>query len=318
MPELPKLLITDAVDPLLIEGLTKAGYQCDYQPKISLTEVLKIIAAYQGIVINSKIIVDQKFLDTAEQLQFIARLGSGLEIIDLEYAAQKGILVHRSPDGNCDAVAEHALAMLLNLATKLRQGDQQVRQKIWKREANRGWELMNKTIGILGFGFTGKAFAKRLQGFGMRVLVYDKHLEGDYTKEFPWLDAVDLETLLTEINILSLHLPLSKETIGLLDQAFFEQLKQPIVLLNTARGAIIKTKALLWALNQGIITAAGLDVFENEKPQTYTAEQTQLFEDLFQHENVILSPHVAGWTQESKKRLSKLLLERILTKAERI
>lgn len=318
MPELPKLLITDAVDPLLIEGLTKAGYQCDYQPKISLTEVLKIIAAYQGIVINSKIIVDQKFLDTAEQLQFIARLGSGLEIIDLEYAAQKGILVHRSPDGNCDAVAEHALAMLLNLATKLRQGDQQVRQKIWKREANRGWELMNKTIGILGFGFTGKAFAKRLQGFGMRVLVYDKYLEGDYTKEFPWLDAVDLETLLTEINILSLHLPLSKETIGLLDQAFFEQLKQPIVLLNTARGAIIKTKALLWALNQGIITAAGLDVFENEKPQTYTAEQTQLFEDLFQHENVILSPHVAGWTQESKKRLSKLLLERILTKAERI
>lgn len=318
MLELPKLLITDAVDPLLIEGLTKAGYECDYQPKISLSEVLKIIAAYQGIVINSKIIVDQRFLDAAKQLQFIARLGSGLEIIDLEYATQKGVLVHRSPDGNCDAVAEHALAMLLNLATKLKQGDQQVRQKIWQREANRGWELKNKTIGILGFGFTARAFAKRLQGFGMRVLVYDKYLKGDYTKDFPWVEAVDLETLLEQINILSLHLPLSKETIGFLDQNFFEQLKSPIVLLNTARGAIVKTRALLWALDQGIISAAGLDVFENEKPQNYTVEQTQLFEDLFQRENVILSPHVAGWTQESKKRLSSLLLERILTKAERI
>jgi D-3-phosphoglycerate dehydrogenase len=318
MLELPKVLITDAVHPLLIEGLTQAGYHCDYQPKISLAEVLKIIMHYKGVVINSKIIVDQLFLDTAKQLEFVARLGSGLEIIDLDYAAQKSVLVHRSPDGNCDAVAEHAMAMLLNLATKLRQGDQQVRAKIWQREANRGWELMNKTIGLIGFGFTGQAFAKRLQGFGMRVLAYDKYLKKGYAEDFPWVEELTLEQLLTEIDILSLHLPLSEETKAFVDQGFLNQLKRPIVLINTSRGAVVKTKALIEALNQGVVRAAGLDVFENEKPATYTAEQAQLFEDLFQRENVILSPHVAGWTIESKKRLSELLLERILTKAKRI
>ncbi len=316
MFESPKVLITDGVHPLLLDGLSDAGYHCDYQPKINRAQALEIIEPYVGLVINSKIRVDRTFLDSAKHLEFIARLGSGLEIIDLGYAAQKGVRVHRSPDGNCDAVAEHTLGMLLNLATKLRQGDQQVRQKIWQREANRGWELMGKTIGILGFGFTGKALATRLQGFGMKVLVYDKYLKGDYTKDYNWVEACSLEDLLKQVDILSLHLPLTSETKAWLNQAFFEKLNQPIVLLNSSRGSIVETKALLWALDQGIVRAAGLDVFENEKPETYTSAQAKLFEELFQRANVILSPHVAGWTVESKKRLAQLLLDRILTKAD--
>jgi D-3-phosphoglycerate dehydrogenase len=318
MLESPKVLITDVVHPLLIEGLAQAGYQCNYQPKITLEKVLEQIVDYQGIVINSKIIVDQSFLDKASKLEFIARLGSGLEIIDLEYAEKKGVLVHRSPDGNCDAVAEHALGMLLNLAIKLRQADQQVRKKIWKREANRGWELMNKTIGLIGFGFTAKALAKRLQGFGMKVLAYDKYLSKGYAKDFPWLRESSLEQLLADVDILSLHLPLSEENKGYVNQEFLMKLEQPTILLNTSRGAVVDTQSLIWGLDNGIITAAGLDVFENEKPLTYTEKQAELFKNLFKRENVILSPHVAGWTIESKERLSKLLLERILTKADRI
>lgn len=310
MNQQAKVLISDDVHQLLIDGLTQAGYSCDYRPAISLKEVLAIIHEYQGIIINSKILVDRTFLDKAVQLKFVARLGSGLEIIDLDYAQEKKILVHRAPDGNCDAVAEHALGMLLAFAINLRRSDAQVRQKNWQREQNRGWELMGKTIGIIGFGYTGQAFAQRLAGFGMKVLAYDKYLS-DYTLNMPHVQESSMEAIFDQADILSLHLPATAATQKMVDTAYWEKFRKPLVLVNTSRGNIVCTESLLRALENQKVLGACLDVFENEKPETYTREQNLVFQKLFERENVLLSPHIAGWTKESKERLAKLLLDRI-------
>lgn len=309
--EQPRVLITDGVHPVLIEGLTAGGYCCDYMPSISLEDVRAIIHQYQGIIINSKITVNRPFLDNATQLKFIGRLGSGLEIIDLEYAKIKKVAVHRAPDGNCDAVAEHAMGMLLSFAINLRRSDQQVRQNNWQREQNRGWELMGKTVGIIGFGYTGIALAKRLIGFGVRVLVYDKY-KSNYAKEMPDVIETNMEQIQEEADVLSFHLPSTPETKGLVESDYWKKFKKPLVLINTSRGNIIQTKALLEALDSGQIIGACLDVFENEKPITYTKEENLLFEDLFARENVLVTPHIAGWTVESKERLADLLLDRIM------
>lgn len=311
MKHVQKVLVTDNVHPLLIEGLTKAGYKCDYQPQISLEQVQSIIHQYQGIIINSKIIVDRAFLDAAIQLQFVARLGSGLEIIDLDYAKEKSVQVHRAPDGNCDAVAEQALGMLLALAINLRQADAQVRQKVWEREANRGWELMHKTIGIIGFGYTGEAFAKRLAGFGMKVLAYDKY-KTNYATHMPHVQEVDMDIIFEQADIVSFHLPLTSETIGLGSQQYWSQFAKNIIVVNTSRGAVIPTSDLLQVLDTQKVLGACLDVFENEKPNTYTETEEIEYKNLFSRDNVLLTPHIAGWTKESKQRLAQLLLDRIL------
>ena len=311
------VLITDAVHELLILGLEEAGYECHYQPDIDPKHVPEIMEAYVGIVINSKITVDRLFLEHAPNLKFIARLGSGLEIIDLEATKEKAVLVHRTPDGNCDAVSEHALGMLLAFANNLCTANADVRNKMWRREELRGWELMGKTIGIVGFGFTGTAFAKRLSGFDVKVLVYDKYRK-DFAKEMPHVTESSMEIIFEEADILSIHLPLTEETKGLVNDEFLEKFKKPIVLINTARGEIVLTKALLNAMDSGKLIGACLDVFENEKPKTYTGEQEILFAKLFERPNVLLSPHIAGWTHESKRRLSQLLLQRILNESEMI
>ena len=313
----PAVLITDTVHELLILGLEAAGYECHYLPDIDPKIVLEKIKDYTGIVINSKITVDRFFLQNAPKLKFIARLGSGLEIIDLEAAKEKAVLVHRSPDGNCDAVAEHALGMLLTLANNLCTANEDVRKKMWRREELRGWELMGKTIGIVGFGFTGTAFAKRLSGFDVKVLAYDKYRK-DFAKEMPHLTESSMEIIFEEADILSIHLPLTEETKGLVNDEFLEKFKKPIVLINTARGEIVLTKSLLNALDSGKLIGSCLDVFENEKPKTYTGEQEILFAKLFERPNVLLSPHIAGWTQESKRRLSQLLLQMIINEEEMI
>lgn len=306
-----QVLITDDVHPLLIEGLTAAGYHCTYLPKIDLATTRQLVAAYQGLIINSKILVDKAFLEGAPQLKFIGRLGSGLEIIDLEAAAAHQVTVIRAPDGNCDAVAEHALGMLLSLANNLRQADQQVRQSIWQREQNRGWELWGKTIGIVGFGYTGRALAKRLAGFGMQVLAYDKY-QTNYANDLPYVQECTMEQLFAEAQILSLHLPATAETEGMANEHYWKRFKRGLVVVNTSRGNIVPTQDLLKCLKNGHIKGACLDVFENEKPATYSVEEAALFALLFQQENVLLSPHVAGWTTESKERLAKLLLGRIM------
>jgi D-3-phosphoglycerate dehydrogenase len=304
-----KILITDLADAILADGLAKAGYHCDYQPEISYAEVLGIIHDYVGVVINSKILVNKDFLARARNLRFVARLGSGLEIIDLPAAAAAGVAVHSSPAGNCDAVAEQAMAMLLALLVNLRRADAQVRRFDWQREANRGSELMSKTVAIIGFGHTGAAFAKRLSGFGCKILAYDKYKQNyapDYVQEST------MEEIFAHADVLSFHLPLTEETRYLANNQYVSQFKNNIILVNTARGQIIKTDILLAHLQSGKISAAALDVFENEKPNTFTSEEKSLFAQLYEMQNLILSPHIAGWTHESKKRLAEILLTKIL------
>lgn len=309
------VLITDTVHPLLLSGLTEKGFECHYQPDIDAEKVYNIIQNYVGVVINSKILVDKKFLDKAVNLKFVARLGSGLEIIDLGYAMQKGINVYRSPEGNCDAVAEHAVGMLLSLANNICKSDRELRKKIWNRETHRGWELLGKTVGIIGFGYTGKALAKRLSGFSCRILVYDKYLKG-FQKEYSYVEESSIDLIFNEADVISLHLPLTNETRKLVVKEFINNFKKEFFLINTSRGEVVDTRDLLDALNTGKIKGACLDVFENEKPNTYSLDEQNLFNELFIKENVVLTPHIAGWTKESKERLSSILLEKIIKKQD--
>jgi len=308
-----KVLITDGVHPILIEELTTAGFDCDYQPGIKLERVHEIVGGYVGMIINSKIKVDKRMLDNAIQLTFIGRLGSGMEIIDLKYAAQKNVAVYGAPEGNCNAVGEHSLGMLLALANKLNRADREVRKKVWRREANRGFELMGKTIGVVGFGHTGVSFTKKLGGMEVNVLAYDKYKK-HYADSYRYVTEVHLERLQKESDIISFHLPLSEETHHFVDQDFIKNCKDGVILINTSRGQVIKTDALISSLNSGKVAGACLDVFENEKPATFTSEEDQKYARLYDFEQVVLTPHVAGWTVESKKRLATVLLEKILKK----
>lgn len=305
------VLITDDCHPILKTGLEQMGWRCDFLPDISPEETLAVIGQYEGLVINSKILVNRAFLDTAQKLRFVARLGSGMEIVDRVYAAERGVKVWSSPEGNRNAVAEQALGMLLGLSNHLMRADREVRQNIWQREANRGWELKGKTLGIVGFGHTGSQFARKLAGMEMEVLAYDKYKEQGYAADFPWVTAVDLSTLQQKADIVSLHLPLTEETRHFVDGQFLQHCKTGMILINTARGKNVDTEALVEALESGKMGGACLDVFENEKPQTFTEKEKSLYQRLHVLENVVLSPHVAGWTFESKRLLAEILLQKI-------
>ena len=328
-----KVLVTDDVHPLLIEGLENMGFTCFYEPNITNEAVHEIISDYEGLIINSKIMVDKALLDAAVKLRFVGRVGSGMEIVDKKYAAEKGVAVLSSPEGNRNAVAEYALGMLLSLANNLVRSNQEVKNFIWQREKNRGFELMGKTIGIVGFGHTGSAFATKLMGLGMRILTYDKYLNSGYTEgvrqatgngfemknaeltnenwNFSTIQEVDFQTVMNESGIISFHLPLTDEVTYMADASFFNSCKKNIILLNTSRGKVVKTVDLIAALKSGKVQGAALDVFENEKTATYTEGERDLYTELFKFENVIVSPHIAGWTHESKERLASVLLKRI-------
>jgi D-3-phosphoglycerate dehydrogenase / 2-oxoglutarate reductase len=328
-----KILVTDDVHEVLMDGLKGLGFEIDYEPNITNEAVHGIIGGYEGLIINSKIMVDKALLDDGVQLRFVGRVGSGMEIVDKTYAAEKGVAVLSSPEGNRNAVAEHALGMLLALSNNLTRSNKEVKDFDWQREKNRGFELMGRTIGIVGFGNTGSALVSKLMGFGLRILVYDKYLSEGYLdtwKErfkgsFPmqgqeWTDenwdvstiqAVDFQTLTHESDIISFHLPLTEEVKHLADTTFFNQCKKGLILLNTSRGQVVKTEDLIAALTSGKVKMAALDVFENEKTGTYTEGERAMYEQLFAFENVIVTPHVAGWTHESKERLAKVLLKRI-------
>lgn len=306
-----RVLITDDCHPVLTEGLTKLGFTCDYRPDITLQETRRVIPGYEGLIINSKILVDRAFLDAAAKLAFVGRLGSGMEIVDRAYAAERGVAVLSSPEGNRNAVAEHALGMLLALANNLLRADREVRRNTWQREANRGWELSGKTIGIVGFGHTGSQFARKLSGMEMTVLAFDKYKHAGYAAEMPWVRETTLDDIQKRSDIISLHLPLTAETMHLVDDQFIDKCLRGFVLINTARGACVKTGDVVAALEDGRIGGACLDVFENEKPTTFSDAEKALYERLLQRENVVLSPHIAGWTQESKRRLATVLLGKI-------
>lgn len=306
-----RVLITDDCHPLLTEGLTDMGYACDFLPDITPEETRRIIPGYEGLIINSKILVNREFLDRAVKLRFVGRLGSGMEIVDRVYAVERGVAVVSSPEGNRNAVAEQALGMLLALANNLLRADREVRKNIWRREANRGWELRGKTLGIIGFGHTGSQFARKLAGMEMRVLTYDKYKPEGYAAGMEWVHETILADIQAQSDIISLHLPLTAETKHLVDNQFIDLCKRGFILINTSRGGCLKTEDVTTALENGHIGGACLDVFENEKPPTFTAPETALYERLHQIENVVLAPHIAGWTHESKRLMAAVLLEKI-------
>ncbi len=305
------VLITDDCHPILSKGLEQMGWQCDFLPEITPEETRAVIERYEGLVINSKILVNRDFLDAAKKLRFVARLGSGMEIVDRAYAAERGVKVWSSPEGNRNAVAEQALGMVLNLANNLTRADREVRQNIWRREENRGWELKGKILGIVGFGHTGSQFARKLAGMEMQVLAYDKYKPEGFSEQMPWVQEVNLAEIQAQADIISLHLPLTAETMRLVDAAFIQTCKPGFILINTARGKCVHTEDLVEALESGQMGGACLDVFENEKPQSFSPKDKSIYERLHQLENVVLSPHVAGWTQESKRLLAEVLLEKI-------
>lgn len=306
------VLITDDCHPLLTEGLTRLGFRCDDQPDITPETTRRIIGEYTGLIINSKILVDRDFLASARRLRFVGRLGSGMEIVDRAAAAERGVAVLSSPEGNRNAVAEQALGMLFALANQLPHADREVRAGIWQREARRGFELAGRTLGIIGFGHTGSQFARKLAGMDMTVLAYDKYKTG-FAAGMPWVRETTLPEIQQKADVVSLHLPLTAETTRLIDHKFIEQCRPGFILINTARGACVHTSDLVAALETGQAGGACLDVFENEKPASWSDAEKRLYQRLYALDNVVLSPHIAGWTHESKRRLAEVLLAKIRT-----
>lgn len=307
-----KILFIDSTHPVLMEELISNGFHCDYFNDYSRSDYLTIIHEYAGVIIRSKIIMDKEMLDKAKMLKFIGRVGAGMESIDLEYAASKGIVCLNSPEGNRDAVGEHAIGMLLCLFNKLKQADLQMRKGIRDREGNRGIEIKGKTIGIIGYGNMGSSFAQRLIGFDCNVIAYDKYKSG-FGNEF--VKEVSLNEIFNDTDILSFHVPLTDETNYLLDEAFINQFAKDFYLINTARGQVVNTEALVLGMKAGKIKGCCLDVIEYEKFSFEEINATQLpdaYQYLIKAENVLLSPHVAGWTIESKYKLAKVLAEKII------
>jgi len=299
------LIVTD-VHKVLIEDLENLGMEVQYQPEIKKEAAMAILPEFQGLVVRTQFPIDEEFLRCGSQLEFIGRAGAGLDNIDLEYAEKRGIICLNAPEGNRDAVAEHVISLVLSLANHIPEANMEVKSGIWKREANRGFELGSKTFGIIGMGNTGMALAKKLRGFETRVLGYDKYHSGFKTD---FVEEVGLEVIFAEADIISLHIPLTDETRNWVGLDFLGRFQKSIYLINTSRGEIVHTDALVSALKSGKILGAGLDVLESEKfPQ---ASQNNWFKELIQFKSVNLTPHVAGWTKESYYKISKVLSEKI-------
>lgn len=305
-----KILHLDTNHSLLINQLNDLGFTNREDYTSSKEDVEAKIHEYDGIVIRSRFTIDKQFLDKATNLKFIGRVGAGLENIDCDYAESKGVYLISAPEGNRNAVGEHALGMLLSLFNKLNKADKEVRQGKWLREDNRGIELDGKTVGLIGYGNMGKAFAKKLKGFDVQVLCYDIKLNiGDENAR-----QVSLKELQEKADVLSLHTPQTLLTTNMVNEAFISQFKKSFWLINTARGKSVVTSDLVEALNSGKILGAGLDVLEYEKASfenLFSSEMPLAFEYLIQAENVLLTPHVAGWTIESKEKLAQTIVDKI-------
>ena len=306
-----KVLFIDNTHSLLTEKLTAMGFICEPFTGNSSEELMCIISEYTGIIIRSKLIIDKNIIDKATKLKFIGRVGSGMESIDVVYAEQKGIACLNSPEGNRDAVGEHTTGLLLCLLNKIALADSQIRKGIRLREANRGVEIKGKTIAIIGYGNMGGAFAKCMSGFGAEIIAYDKYKK-NYTDTY--VKEASLDAIFEKADIISLHVPLTKETHYMVDELFIGKFKKNFFLLNTSRGQVVKTEALVKALATGKILGAALDVIEYESISFEKLESTKLPEPynyLIHAENVVMTPHVAGWTNESKIKLVEVLAEKI-------
>ncbi|MFM7668314.1 MAG: NAD(P)-dependent oxidoreductase [Bacteroidota bacterium] len=306
-----KVVFLDSVHEILWERLEKKGFQCINLIDLDKQSVKELMKDAFGIVIRSRFQLNEDFLKKCYQLQFIARSGSGLENIDVEYCDANGIIVFNSPEGNRNAVAEQGLGMLLGLFNKITKSDREVRQGIWDREGNRGIELDGKTVGIIGFGNNGSSFAKKLVGFDCKILVYDKYKSG--LSQGRVVEAT-LEEIFDQADVVSFHIPQNHETVYFMNDFFISQMKKPFYLLNLSRGKIVKTSSLVNGLKSGKVLGACLDVLEYESASFSTSFQDSLPEDLtylFQSDKLLFSPHVAGWTDESYYKLSSVLANKI-------
>ena len=301
------ILIVDDIHEVLLEKFDKAGISYNYQPNFTRTNAEKVIHQYNGLIIRSKFQVDQAFIDLAPSLQFIGRSGAGMDNIDEDYALSKSIKLFPANEGNCDAVGEHMLGMLLSLMNNLNRCNAEIRQGLWRREENRGYELKARTVALIGYGHNGQAMAKKLSGFDVKVIAYDKYKTG-FSDQY--VTEVSMEEVVKQADVLSFHIPLTKETKGLVDEEYLLHFRKPIFFLMGARGGIVYVPAVLKALDAGKILGAAFDVLPVEKFPALGEQDW--YQDLISRDNVILSPHVAGWTFESYFKLSDILADKII------
>ncbi|MCX2681105.1 2-hydroxyacid dehydrogenase [Galbibacter sp. EGI 63066] len=308
-----KVLHLDTNHPLLIEQLAELGFRNDTDYTSPKTEIEAKVHAYDGLIIRSRIPIDAQFLKAATRLKFIGRVGAGLENIDVGMAKELGISLFNAPEGNRNAVGEHVLGMLLSLFNKLNSANREVRSGMWRREENRGFEVDGKIIGIIGYGNMGKAFAKKLSGFDAEVICYDI-VGGVDDKNARQVGIMEFQK---NVDVVSLHTPQTPETVGMINKEFIEAFHKPFWFLNTARGKSVVTKDLVDALKSGKVLGAGLDVLEYEKASfenLFTGGMPEAFEYLVNADNVLLTPHVAGWTVESKEKLAQTIVDKIKEK----
>jgi D-3-phosphoglycerate dehydrogenase len=301
-----KILIIDDLHPAFAEKAIALGFEVDDKPLITRAETLAVIKDYVGIAVRTKFRIDAELFDMAPNLKFVARAGAGLDNIDIAIAKERNIQLINAPEGNRDAVGEHAIGLLLSLMNNFRNADTEIRNGIWNREGNRGYELKGKTVGIIGYGFMGQKMAKKLAGFDVNVIAYDKYKTG-FGNEFA--REVSMEEIVKHSDVLSLHIPLTKETKQMVDEEYLFHFKKPIFFINTARGEIVSTTAVLKNIKSGKILGAGLDVLEAEKFPSL-GEQPW-FEELKANGKVILTPHVGGWTFESYRKISEVLADKL-------
>jgi len=304
-----KILIVDSVHAALVEGLTATDIQYSYEPNIESNDISAQLKDYNALVIRSKRLLDKTFLLENKHLHFVARAGAGMENIDENAAQELGIVCFNAGEGNRDSVGEHTIGLLLNLSNKINKSHSELKDGKWDRDGNRGFEIGSKTIGIIGYGNAGSALASKLVGFDCRIIAYDKYKKGFGNDQ---VEEVGYQQVLNDSDIISFHIPLTPETMSWIDSSFVQSVSKPFVLLNTSRGGIMRSKGVLEGINSGKILAFGSDVLENENLDTLSKEESEDLKNLLAFDNVVITPHVAGWTHESYEKISDVLLQKIL------